>query len=477
MASITELKSGRFRVQLRRKALGYKEEYFDTRAEAERWATETEAGLLQKHHAASPAVERDLTFGGLLDKYFASTVFDEKAPSTQARERTSSVRLREEFGRLAVPVIDFYAVQDYFDKRSRENRRHSNGKSSEKRISGHTVRLEKAFLTAIYKFAKKRKLAPRNVMLEDEWDLPTCHEREGRITLEQQVALFRAARLAANDSKANPNLLPWLNFVFETGSRPGEAAKIELSWVNFKEETVAIPKAGQKKRNPRIVLLRDELIDVLKPQYAKAVAAGSKYLFWSTASEPRERRADGTPIRRLRTAEERANRPLVPYAYYHAWRGICAKAGVPPSVNPHIVRHEFISRLFESTNLNDSQIAALVGDVNVLSLAPYKHLRVGKLREQHVAHLSEIGGELSKLREMQYAMTCTALGCLPDGQDISALPAELQLTAKEMQATAFGLGQAAGDKVAIRRPAIAQRTALVELATEATTPSEEKPEE
>jgi hypothetical protein len=51
MATITELKNGKFRVQLRRKAIGYKEEYFSTREEAGAWALETESVLLQREPA------------------------------------------------------------------------------------------------------------------------------------------------------------------------------------------------------------------------------------------------------------------------------------------------------------------------------------------------------------------------------------------------------------------------------------------
>ena len=62
------------------------------------------------------------------------------------------------------------------------------------------------------------------------------------------------------------------------------------------------------------------------------------------------------------------------------------------------MRHEVISRLFEDTDLSDSQIAALVGDVNVLSLAPYKHLRVGKLRGKQDAHIAEQRSAMDAIR-------------------------------------------------------------------------------
>lgn len=408
MATITELKNGKFRVQLRRKAIGYKEEYFDTREEAEAWALETESALLQRHHAAPKVAARELLFKDLVEKYFASPVFENKADTTQDREKSISKPVVQHFGRYAVTVIDGTMIQDYFDERSRERKKLSNGKLADGRISGHTVRLEKAFLSSVFKFAKRRNLAPRNIML-DSWDLPTCNKREGRISIQEQVNLFSAAKEMALNPRANPCMLPWLRFIFETGTRPGEAAKLEVPWFDFEKRKVSIPRKSHKKRNPRVILLRKELADELEKQCALAIAAGSKYIFWSLSNNPRPKDGAGKPLRRRRTREETEAREIRPYAYYHAWRRICAKAGVPPNINPHIVRHEFISRLYEHTELNDGQIASLVGDVNVLSLEPYKHLRVEQLRGKQDAHLDELSNALGRMQEQNYSQLITAL--------------------------------------------------------------------
>ena len=49
------------------------------------------------------------------------------------------------------------------------------------------------------------------------------------------------------------------------------------------------------------------------------------------------------------------------------------------------MRREYIARLFEQTTLNDGQISLLVGDVNPLSLEPYRHLRAEALRRHFEA--------------------------------------------------------------------------------------------
>jgi integrase len=351
---------------------------------------------------------RELLFKDLAEKYFGSPVFENKAATTQDREKSISKPVVRYFGRYAVTVIDGTMIQDYFDKRSREHKRLSNGETTDGRISGHTVRLEKAFLSSVFKFAKRRNLAPRNILL-DSWDLPNCNKREGRISIQEQVNLFSAAQEMLQNPKTNPCMLPWLHFIFETGTRPGEAAKAEIAWFDFEKRKVSIPRLSHKKRNPRVILLRKEMAEELKAQRDLAVAKGSKYMFWSLSNAPRAKDGAGKPLRRRRTQEETEAREIRPYAYYHAWRRLCTKAGVPPNINPHIVRHEFISRLFEHTELNDGQIASLVGDVNVLSLEPYKHLRVEQLRDKQDAHLDELSDALGKMREKNYAQLLAGL--------------------------------------------------------------------
>jgi integrase len=402
MASVSELPSGKFRVQIRRKNLAAIGKVFDTREEAMAWGVSREAELVVAKSSGVARPNAGLTFRVAVQRYFDGPKFREKAIGTQGRERSSSVRLLEYFGNYALSVIDGAMVQDYIDIRCGERVKHRNGTTLDKKISADSVRLEKAFLGAVFKFSKRRNLVTANIM-RDSFELPTCIPKEARITLKQQLDMYDAAQHMGTAKNANPCLLPWLYFVFETGTRPGEAAKIELSWVSLEERKVSIPRIGQKKRNARIVLFGDEVFDMVRDCCERAEEAGSKYLFFSRANAPLARDAKGNPIRRRRTEDETANRPCTPFSYYNAWRTLAKKARLPSSINPHIVRHEFISRLFEDTDMSDSQIASLVGDVNVLSLGPYKHLRVERLRDRQDAHLDEMRMALRDIQTMREA--------------------------------------------------------------------------
>jgi integrase len=400
MATTTQLPSGKFRTQIRRKNLAALSKIFDTREEGAAWGVSREAELLAAKNGAVARPNASLTFSSTCERYFLSPKFTEKAPGTQMRERASSKRLLEYFGNYALSVIDGALMQEFIDMRCNERVRHKNGTKLDKKVSADTVRLEKALMSAVFKFAKRRNFISANIM-RDSFELPTCIPKEGRITLEQQSALYESAAQMGHARGANPCLLPWVYFVFETGTRPGEAAKIELSWVNLKERKISIPRIGQKKRNARVVLIANDIVKMLEVCETRAREAGSKFLFFSRANAERAKDARGKPIRRLRNETEMSARKCICFAYYSAWRNLCKVAGIPSKINPHIIRHEFISRLFEETDMNDSQIASLVGDLNVLSLEPYKHLRVERLRDRQDAHLDEMRGAMKVLQDLQ----------------------------------------------------------------------------
>jgi integrase len=388
MASITKLSSGSYRCQIRRKGFPTEGETFSTKAEADAWGKRREKEITGVIASRRP-VTGGLRFKDLVDKYLNSTPYKNKSEGTQKRELVSAAPILARLGETPVELITGASIQMYLDDRQLDRPlRRVKGKDGVmtskpidgKTISGHTVRLDKAFLSSVFRYAKRRDLVPANIMM-DSFDLPETNQRELRILPEQQYKLFSAAQEMSKSKRTNQSLLPWLHFVFATGTRPGEAAKIELAWCDLKDSAINIPRRGQKKRNPRVVLIGDELLKKLKAQYARAKAAGSPYLFWSEGNS--------------KGGVKKEVRAIKPYGYYSAWRRIALRAGIDATC-PHIVRHEFICRLFENPrlNLSDGQIASLVGDVNTLSLEPYKHLRARALRGEHSKHLLDVANQV-----------------------------------------------------------------------------------
>jgi len=364
--------SGKIRVQIRRAALGRHEAVFNTREEAEAWAAETEPRLMI-HALKEPAAGSGITFSRASELYLASPAYSEKAASTQKRERECSVHVIGRLGPKSVSSISRATLQDYFDARNSDKTPRGGP------YSGHALRLERAYISSVFRYCLKRNLANSNPA-NTELDLRRCNKREIRISDEQHLALLNeSVRYALGHHKSNPNLIPWVQFVFATGTRPGEAAKIQLTWLNLERREIRIPRLGSKNRRPRVLLLNERTTSILQFQVEKAKSAGSPYLFWSRTKKC----------------------GITPYAYNHPWRAICRRCDVPDTVVPHGVRHEFISRLFEAGGFSAEKIAKLVGDVHVLSLEPYTHLETNVLREELETHLRTVVDSIHDAIDLQ----------------------------------------------------------------------------
>jgi len=208
--------------------------------------------------------------------------------------------------------------------------------------------------------------------------LPKCKMREGRINREVEQRLYDVGfdHLSSgldwdefdktgggdnpNDNMSGYN---WLRYMFQTGSRPGEASRIKLSWISSDFTRIHVPAEYHKPRVPRVVLT-DQISMSLQGWYENAKKKGSEYLFYSYTTE----------------------RELRHFDYSAFWRRVAPKAKLEKGITPHIIRHEFISRLFEETDFSDTKIAAIVGDTNTASLRPYVHLRAAALAPDLKVH-------------------------------------------------------------------------------------------
>lgn len=371
MATIEQLDSGNWRAKIRRRGIAQESQIFPSETLARRWAGKREADLVSSHITASVGVADALSFSAVAELYFKSPRFKSKADSTQKTERVSSKPAIEYFRNRSILTIDAPAIQEYFDART------SYVTKRKKALAGNSLRLEKALLSCVFKFARLRKLVTQNPML-DSFEMLPCHEREVRVKPADEAAINEIADVWSRLSRTNKSFGPWLFFVRETGSRPGESARILLSWLDLDGGKVEIPRAGQKKRKPRLVILSPDLVVTLRKQVEAAINADSSFLFWSINTKTKK---------------------CVPFAYHKPWASVCRMAGLVGIGGPHALRHEFISRLYEYTDFSDGMIAALVGDVNIMSLAPYRHLRVAALRGKatdHAEHMAAIAAEAKK---------------------------------------------------------------------------------
>ena len=399
------LPSGNWREVIRRKGLGLHTATFPTKQAALRW----KAAKLSQLYKTKGVVVVGQTLATTMAEYFNSARYLQKAPGTRSRERCceapilyvngdGTAKRPRQWTNNPVDIIDGLDIQTYIDTRGQEH----SFKNAERPISPDSIRLEVRLLSAVFKHAVQCRYREGNPALarQSGYLLPRSNIRDTRITPSQESSLSRtASNHAALSRRTNSSLHPWLEFVRATGCRPGEAAKIELDWVRLDKSYVDIPRRGTKKRHPRRVLLTSELIEIFQPQLQRARNARSRYLFFSHSRK---------------NAKE-----TVPYRYNTAWRHIRELAGV--KAEAHGMRREYISRLFEQSSLTDGQIALLVGDVNPMSLEPYKHLRATELRAQHDAFqaVQAAGRKSATTQDMRE-------GLIRLGIDMSAFTPEFQ---------------------------------------------------
>src|SRR5450830_1096696 len=353
MATITKRASGSFRARVRRKGMKSEDRTFETEAEAIEWGRETEAKIATglTAHSKDPG---SLDIGAAWLEYQNSIAYNQKAAGTRKREAAAIKAVIRLIGEYALSSLTAIIVQrEFIDVRAREKSK------KDKCIQGDTIRLEEIALSNILKWAKKRGIVLTNCCKGAEFEIPKLGKREERIHREQEEALMLAA-LIYNTARAGHDLeqgklanwspLAWLKFTMATGTRPGEAAKIKLSWINEETAEIHVPSEQHKTRVKRIIIVQH---GSLTQAIQRAKAAKSKFLFYSISRS-------GVPT---------------PLAYSGAFVKIRLLAGLSNDTLPHTMRHEYISRLFETTSLSDSQIAALVGDEDTASLRRYTHLR------------------------------------------------------------------------------------------------------
>ncbi|MTD33406.1 hypothetical protein [Paludibacterium denitrificans] len=144
---ITQLKNGKFRLQIRRKGFPTVDKVFESAEGAQ--AAEAAAARKQK------PVQDDITLNELCERYHDSREFSEKAENTQKTELCRIKPVLATLGEYSLKNLeqDTSAIYDYMDKRSKEV-----SPRTKEKISGTTIRLEIAALSALVAFAKTRKL-------------------------------------------------------------------------------------------------------------------------------------------------------------------------------------------------------------------------------------------------------------------------------------------------------------------------------
>ncbi len=361
---IKKLPSGRYRLQIRRASLTV-DESFDTEQDAQ--------SALERYlgggSSGAPVKPRGLTVHEAWIQYIDSRSFLEKRPNTRRAEETHVKPIFEALGSRPVKSLTADDVDAFIVAQTKA------GKAPD------TVRNAVAALSSILNFCRKRNIVSANVTIGVKRPsappvvkrMPSGHQGALMKILAHHKYRYRAvARLAL--------------LVRETGARPGEWASAQWEDINLGAQKVVF-KNTKYKRMPRTVpltnaamaLLTQQLEDITIQNFDKFAA--SEWIFPTISRE-----GEITSIQYTGTMRDMKRDKLL-----------------PKTLRAHNGRHEFISSLVESSDLDDSRIMSLVGHHSPASMQIYTHAR-------NVRFLPQLEALEESRRKERVEEMATALG-------------------------------------------------------------------
>jgi integrase len=333
---IKQLPSGRFRLQVRRAALAL-DEVFDSRQGAEAFLklhTVGDSGTAAKK-------TRGITVDDAWDLYIETRDYLEKKLNTRNSEETHIKPVLAVLGSKAVKTLTADDIDNYIVKRTKASK------------APDTIRNEVAALSSILNYCRKHHIVVSNVSIgiKRPSKIPTVH----RMPAGHQGALMKILAHPKYRFRAVARLAL---LVRETGARPGEWVNVEWDDIHLDQQRVVF-KNTKYKGMPRTVPLTKAAMALLSAQLEDITINlfdefGASDIVFPTLS----RKGEITPI-----------------PYSGAIRDLKKEELLPKGLRTHNGRHEFISSLVESSDLDDSRIMALVGHHSPTSMQIYVSAR------------------------------------------------------------------------------------------------------
>lgn len=318
--SVFEIGKDRYRVQVRRKGFPTYDQVFSSREQAE--AAQVHV-LGEQKLVLKPG---DITLNDAWERYRDSVDFSSKSDSTQKTEITRIKPVLAVLGEYSLLALQEAPrlIYDYIDHRSRVV-----SQKTRKTISGSSLRLEIAALSAVAMWAQRRKYIIKNFVRDVA--RPGLAKRKRRVPAVELGSL----ELTAIDFD-EPRLAEAARFLLQLrylGCRPGELARLLRADIRFNNKDVTL-RDTKFKHEDRLVHMTPNATKWLQSQYTHAkesTAADSPYLF-STRSRKKD---DGDNV-------------WVPYNYSNGIKLLRDEGVLPADFHAHAMRREYISRAIES---------------------------------------------------------------------------------------------------------------------------------
>lgn len=326
MATISKRGDLQWQAKVRSKGRPSQSRTFTLKADAERWAKETEIAIERGLFFDRSASERT-TLSDLIERYRA-----EELPTKRGKHFSSALnQLDSVLGQYALSSISSEMVAKHRDVRL-------------KSVSQSTVKKEINLLSSLIDLAGK------------EWGIPVAANpclmvkrpvepkgRDRRLEDGEEDKLIKACQ----ESEAATELVAIVQVALETGARLGELLKLQWKQVNLAKRVAKLldTKSGEDRTIP-----------------LSSVAV--------TTLQSLPRHIHGRVFSRWAASD----------SFNKTWTRTCKRAGIE-NLKFHDLRHEAVSRLFEK-GLNPMEAASVSGHKTLAMLKRYTHLKAEHLAKK-----------------------------------------------------------------------------------------------
>ena len=241
MATIINRGAYQFQATIRRKGYPTQSKTFETRRDAESWATVVESEMVRGTFIPRGEAERT-TLGAALERYRSEITPDKKGHSQE--ERRIKAWLSDPLAKRSLASLTSTDFATFRDERK-------------KTASPSTVIKDLALISHLYTIAIKEWRFPLQNPIQNIRKPKLPGGRNRRLTPEEEIYLLRACR----ESKA-PALETIVRLAIETAMRRGEILGMQWRHVDLSKQTVFLEDT--KNGDSRSVLLSSRAVQVLR---------------------------------------------------------------------------------------------------------------------------------------------------------------------------------------------------------------------
>lgn len=303
--SITQLPSGHFRLQIRRKNLQH-DEVYKTHEEAE----------LKRDALLGKLKSDGITLTEVWELYKESMSFKQKAEQTQKTEQSRIKHVLKRLGHYTPRQLEERdeLIYEYQDSRANDK-----VEKTGKKVGATSIRLEIAALSAVMEYAKKHKHVKSNFVSKIE--------RPGLSTRSRRVPRQEQGKLSLHVGDPDPVVAKASRFnmlLRHLGCRPGELSKLRKKDLRMQDSEVLFRNTKDKKRD-RMVHASTEARRLINLQL-DGEDKDCPFLFGTWSAKDQEWKE---------------------YNYSWGVKELRKKGIVGKDFHPHAGRREFISRAIE----------------------------------------------------------------------------------------------------------------------------------